>query len=87
MNRFYLFFSWIMGIYSYHLHGKYIILYPIRKQVMMNQNNNRIQNQTLQLLFHSQDKMNYQMLQYENKTIVLTNLLNSSDIILMKSMT
>jgi len=69
---------------SYNLNGKYIIIYPIKKQVLLNDKNNEIKNNIMELKFHKDAKKFYKFYNDSNDTIILHNVYNSSDYIIMK---
>jgi hypothetical protein len=87
MNFKLFYFLSCLQIYStYNLNGKYIIIYPIKKQVLFNDKNNEIKNNIIELKFHKEDKKFYKFYNDSNNTVILHNVYNTSDYIIMKKL-
>jgi hypothetical protein len=80
----FMFITFLSLIQSFHWTGKYKILYPFKKQVIMNEKNNKIENNILQLIFHPQHRMYYSIQNIQNHTFILTNIHNVTDTIIMQ---
>lgn len=83
-----LFFYWctlLKVCTTFHLLGKYYVLYPIKKQVLFNPSNNEIKNNIIELKFHKDHKRFYRFYNDKNHTIILHNVFNSSDYIILKT--
>jgi len=69
---------------AYHLRGKYIVVYPFRKQIAFHEKNHEIKDNMITLSFHREDKKYYFLNASKDYEILrLENVHNHSDYILL----